>query len=690
MMSRSSAGRVARSSGVVVVGAGDPAGRVPEPRRGVSSHSPQRSNLAESQRLGERSTPTSPLPILEDVPTVGGLDIFSKFSARRHELSDMILAPPPAADAEATVISSDVLEKLRRRQQSMAMGTVGDRSSSSNNNNINNNNSGGVRQGLQRPVSSSSSSSASDDSLDNNQRSSRLRIEDATKVQPKSSLGFEAGESFFSFAPREVQPHMKLTSDSLQATVVLPSSTLTPVTTTTTARGRNKGASSNSPNEASDLAAVRRVVPLWSVERMNLLGGYCSTNARIALHQEIMDLVEYLKPSQAEVSMRRYIELQVAGLARKLFPGCEPVVYGSMTTHLVLPLSDLDMSILNVNVPVDEALTRLAREIGNAGLCVNASPQVILKTKVPLLKFTHKGSLLDVDVSINAGDGRNNSEIMRTLLQRFPEARHLTIVIKYFLQQRDMHEPYKGGLGSYATVILVISFLQHHPVFTTHPHDRKRFGLGGLLVDFFRYYGQCFNYNRCGVSVANDGFYFRRKTQPNEMTGRGPMGPPQVVVEDPGNPENNATSSLRIFPSVASTFDHAYMALTAEFELAGNLEQMRPDSPLVSMRPTLLSRILHVDAISVSRRQAIVDCYHQLLAEHTDHFHQVVHQHMAEEDRQMIRWNSSLMTLREKREEHHHHHHHHHHHRSRRTDEDRSSPEIDGASSAKRRRREGR
>lgn len=42
------------------------------------------------------------------------------------------------------------------------------------------------------------------------------------------------------------------------------------------------------------------------------------------------------------------------------------------------------------------------------------------------------------------------------------------MIIKYFLQQRDMHEPYRGGLGSYATTLLVISFLQHHPIYTTH------------------------------------------------------------------------------------------------------------------------------------------------------------------------------------------------------------------------------
>ena len=631
---------------VVVRNGGSGADPSPSPRRlqtpvvqaGPQEAFPPMATAASSSSF-VRSSSISPLRVDVDVPVIGSLDIFSRFHGKRGDLSAVVMAPEESSCANP--ISEDVLEKLRKRQAMLNRG--GAERSTEKPKQAPVPAALGAVAGPRRPSITPSSSSASSINGDEDD----IIFEDALGRDggEGETSGFGVGENFFSFAPKETKPghHKTLTAESLQATVVVPNNKKNVISTFTKQAQIQQQRRQPTTSNQQD---VRRIVPLWSVERMNLLGGYCSDNARVALHQEIMDLVEYLKPSQAEVSMRRYIELQVADLARTLFPGCDPVVYGSMTTHLVLPLSDLDMSILNVNVPIDDALNQLARAIANAGLCVTAYPQVILKTKVPLLKFKHKGSLLDVDVSINAGDGKHNSEIVRELLKKFPEARHLTIVIKYFLQQRDMHEPYKGGLGSYATVILVISFLQHHPIYTTQIADRGKTGLGKLLVDFFRYYGHRFNYNRCGVSIENGGFYFMRKTPGSsssmESFGRGPLGPPQLVVEDPGNPDNNATSSLRIFPAIASTFDHAYIALTGEFELAGRLEDMTPDSPLVSMRPTLLSRILHVDAESVVRRQAIISCYQELLAENLDHFHHVVHGHRANEDAAMIRLRSSL------------------------------------------------
>ncbi|EKF28018.1 DNA polymerase sigma, putative, partial [Trypanosoma cruzi marinkellei] len=108
-----------------------------------------------------------------------------------------------------------------------------------------------------------------------------------------------------------------------------------------------KSSSAQSPRSRSkdSLLTRQRVVPLWSVERYTTQGGYAS-NAAIALHQEVCDFVKYLRPSEAEIFMRRVIAMEVRTIAKRLWPDCEPIVFGSMSTGLLLPLSDLDMSIL--------------------------------------------------------------------------------------------------------------------------------------------------------------------------------------------------------------------------------------------------------------------------------------------------------------------------------------------------------
>ena len=387
---------------------------------------------------------------------------------------------------------------------------------------------------------------------------------------------------------------------------------------------------------------VPREVPLWAVKRYETGGGY-SANALVALHQEITDMVDFLRPTKGEITMRRLVEVQIAKIAKRLWPECEPCVYGSMSTHLLLPISDLDMSILNVPCSAEEGLLRLSREIGNAQLCTNTYPQVILKTRVPILKFTHRTASVEVDCSINAADGKTNTEIVCKLLQEYPEAEPLTILVKYFLKQRDMHEPYRGGMGSFATTLLVISFLQHHPIYTTDARHRRYYGLGKLFVDFFKFYGQCFNYHRVGISLARGGFFFLKPPSPpnDPLTGR---APPQVLLEDPGNPSNNAASSLRYFQTIVSSFDHAFLALTAELDPPENPMAVSPSSPLVSHRPTLLSRIFHIDPFMMEKRASMEEAYQRFLATEPEDFVEYVHSFKKDADRQFLDtvWKRSL------------------------------------------------
>ncbi|KAG5510936.1 hypothetical protein JKF63_06437 [Porcisia hertigi] len=392
------------------------------------------------------------------------------------------------------------------------------------------------------------------------------------------------------------------------------------------------------------------VVPLWSIRRMKQHGGYCRASPLIALHQEITDLVDYLRPTEAEVTMRRYIEKELGKLVDRLWPGSSVLVYGSMYTHLLLPLSDLDVTLLDVPVPAEEALTALAKEIADSGLCENAYPQVILKTKVPLIKFVHKDSLIDVDISVGAVDGKRNSECIVQYLNTYPEALPLILVVKYFIMQRGMHEPYHGGLGSYAATLLVVAFLRQHPIYTTQPEQRPMTGLGRLLVDFFRMCGQYWNYRRVavcleGVGVSdgersataantNDSGDFRVRADCGGSGGcfmqspvspsstRGPVGPAQAWVEDPVDRSNNAASSLRLFHSLSSMFSYAYHALavdfadaTADVSPAPSSSPSSPSSTDISRRPTLLSRIFHLDAEMVYRRQAVAATYERLRAE---------------------------------------------------------------------------
>lgn len=455
---------------------------------------------------------------------------------------------------------------------------------------------------------------------------------------------------------------------------------------------------------------IGMAMPLWSSRRIAAVGGYCDAmlHPTIALHQEVMDLVAFLRPTVAEVCVRRYIAEEVERMAQSIWPETHAVVFGSLRTGLLLPLSDVDMTLADVPwTSPDEALPKLAQVIDAAKFTNGRYPQVILKTKVPLVKFQHAHSEVEVDISLAAMNGMENTSIVRDLLRRYPEAHPLTVVIKYFLHQRNMNDAYTGGLGSYATTLLVISFLQHHPIYTTHPEERPCTGLGKLLVDFFRYYGLYWNFNRCRISIQNGGSYalrtngdstfpFARHGSPSSpISPTSPTFPNhrtcQLEIEDPGNEENNAASSVRQFHTISSFFTHAYLALTANgmgvpssprfwevssrsdvrsphgpppppppssysssnrnsgengryasgsesFSLSSSsfssspspspsflppVEAISPDAADIRLRPTLLSRILHVDPESLQRRRCVEVAYHQLCKKEPEKMHAI-------------------------------------------------------------------
>jgi DNA polymerase sigma len=55
-----------------------------------------------------------------------------------------------------------------------------------------------------------------------------------------------------------------------------------------------------------------------------------------------------------------------------------------------------------------------------------------------------------------------------------PEFRPLMFVLKQFLREHDLNEPYRGGLSSYSLSLMVIGFLQL---------ARQRDGLSQVIVD---------------------------------------------------------------------------------------------------------------------------------------------------------------------------------------------------------------
>mgnify|MGYP001133510738 CR=1 FL=1 len=169
---------------------------------------------------------------------------------------------------------------------------------------------------------------------------------------------------------------------------------------------------------------------------------------------------------------------------------------------------------------VGSSLYILAQHIERKG--ISKEVQVIDKARVPIVKLmdTKTGTL--VDISFNKGNGPENSRLVRSFMKEHRALKYLVLVLKCFLQQRQLNEPYSGGVGSYALILMIVSFLQANAGETN---------LGALLTEFMHLYGVTFNYFTVGICVREGGHYFSKVEREWYDLAR----PYQICIEDPND-----------------------------------------------------------------------------------------------------------------------------------------------------------
>ncbi|KAJ1960955.1 hypothetical protein GGI12_003516 [Dipsacomyces acuminosporus] len=286
-------------------------------------------------------------------------------------------------------------------------------------------------------------------------------------------------------------------------------------------------------------------------------------------NEEVARFVEYISPTPEERQMREWVierlqrvlnNMRMAGVEAKA------MCFGSFSTDLYLPTSDIDMTVMlfehgtkrvSHNYQTKEAVRRflytLAKALKNAGFCTRC--EVIAKARVPIIKTHESITGIAVDISINADSGLGSANVQKSFSNHvYPYSlRAIVLVIKQFLSQRSMNEVYTGGMGSYAITLLVVSFLQMHPRIKSGGLDIAK-NLGVLLIEFFELYGKRFNYDQVCISVRENGRYFDKRA-------KGMMNHSQpylLAVEDPCDVANDVTKGTYGINRIKQTFSGAY------------------------------------------------------------------------------------------------------------------------------------
>jgi DNA polymerase sigma len=126
--------------------------------------------------------------------------------------------------------------------------------------------------------------------------------------------------------------------------------------------------------------------------------------------------------------------------------------------------------------------------------------------------------------------------VVKGFVRSLPALTPLVLVLKQFLYERGLNNPYTGGLSSYCIILMVVSFLQIYgggaaskpsvPAIEcgsereVKQKERKttmQKNLGVLLMDFFELYGKRFKYESTGIAVTNGGYLFVLRSSFNRI-----------------------------------------------------------------------------------------------------------------------------------------------------------------------------
>ncbi|KAH9802705.1 nucleotidyltransferase family protein [Citrus sinensis] len=251
---------------------------------------------------------------------------------------------------------------------------------------------------------------------------------------------------------------------------------------------------------------------------------------------EIVDFCDFLSPTSEEREVRTTAGEAVLDLFKYTWPKCKPKVFGTFRTGLYLPTSDIDVVIMESGIHNPATgLQALSRALLQRGIAKKI--QVIAKARVPIVKFFEKKSGVSFDISFDAQNGPKAAEFIKDALAECPPLRPLCLILKVFLQQRELNEVYSGGIGSFALLTMIMAVLK---IVNDVPYmaylqslykcrASPEHNLGILLVNFFDFYGRKLKTTDVGVSCKGAGSFFKKSSKGFTNKGR----PFLIAIEDP-------------------------------------------------------------------------------------------------------------------------------------------------------------
>ncbi|KAM8866789.1 poly(A) RNA polymerase GLD2 isoform 1-T2 [Synchiropus picturatus] len=236
----------------------------------------------------------------------------------------------------------------------------------------------------------------------------------------------------------------------------------------------------------------------------------------VACHQQPPD---FLRKEAMRALLHRDISVY--------YPGARLFLTGSSLNGLGSRTSDADLCLLlegsRAPLHVLDVLLRLFIWLPYI------QHVVLVRAKVPILKFKERGGDLEFDLNVNNTVGIRNTFLMRSYANADPRVGPIVLVVKKWARYHQINDASQGTLSSYSLVLMVLNFLQTRqtPVIPSLQRDHpqcfnpnmpidgvpeaadkvprylsgNKACLGELFLGFLKYYATEFRWDKQVISV---------------------------------------------------------------------------------------------------------------------------------------------------------------------------------------------
>ncbi|KXN71158.1 hypothetical protein CONCODRAFT_70057 [Conidiobolus coronatus NRRL 28638] len=158
------------------------------------------------------------------------------------------------------------------------------------------------------------------------------------------------------------------------------------------------------------------------------------SSSKSYFEEELSQLIEFLKPTERELIARAWVIEQVSMILEKMYDNSKCLPFGSFTTQLLLPGSDVDLVLLADSLKDKKALKSALYKMKD-----------VIKRNGLLKPLTR----VKVDICLNTITGLDSSKFTLQYSEEYPQLKWLTIIIKLLLDRLNLNDPAIGGMGGF-------------------------------------------------------------------------------------------------------------------------------------------------------------------------------------------------------------------------------------------------